>query len=298
MLASEPEREGTPFGVRLTCYGLRLEVTCFKMHPRWPCSQSMAQVKQTMMPLMRPRKSGSEIPNIFLPLKYFPHMASGIWGARNRLVICWVMFIRISSGRAHLLAHTYLIPPPGAHKSIPLQQVVHSTCNRCQVVGEIIQISNSILYVENKLGSYCRVSRAYLSHLVSTPAACVMFKYQRRLTNFKLASDAAIFPASDMSSRAFSQDRWTSDIKVAGAGIGLTNRVYRSMRVLARLITSAAAPMAIFRRDLVPGKMCLCRGVLRSAGGLQLLTADVVALWVASGDEYGGTLEDMNVGGV
>jgi len=70
------------------------------------------------------------------------------------------------------------------------------------------------------------------------------------------------------------------------------------MRVLARVITSASAPMAIVRRDLVPGKMCSCRGVLRSAGGLELLTADVVALWVASGDENGGTLEDVNVGGV
>jgi len=101
-----------------------------------------------------------------------------------------------------------------------------------------------------------------------------------------------------MSLSAFSQDRWTSDIKVAGAGIGLTNRVYLRMRVLARIITFASAPMAIFRRDLVPGKMCSCRGVLGSAGGLELLTADVVALWVASGDEYGGTLEDVNVGGV
>jgi len=125
-----------------------------------------------------------------------------------------------------------------------------------------------------------------------------MFKYQRRLTNFKLASDASIFPASDMSSRAFSQHRWTSDIKVAGAGIGLTNRVYRRMRVLARVIMSASAPMAIFRRDLVPGKMCSCRGVLGSAAGLELVTADVVVLWVASGDESGGTLEDVNVGGV
>jgi len=125
-----------------------------------------------------------------------------------------------------------------------------------------------------------------------------MFKYQRRLTNFKLASDAAIFPASDMSSRAFSQDRWTSDIKVAGAGIGLTNMVYRRMRVLARVITSASASMAIFRRDLVRSKMCSCRGVRGSAGGHELLTADVVALWVASGYEYGGTLEDVNVGGV
>ena len=125
-----------------------------------------------------------------------------------------------------------------------------------------------------------------------------MFKYQRRLTNFKLASDASIFPASDMSSRAFSQDRWTLDIKVAGAGIGLTNRVCRRKRVLARVITSGSAPMAIFRRDLLPGKMGSCRGVLGSAGGLELLTTDVVALWVACGDEYSGTLEDVNVGGV
>jgi len=125
-----------------------------------------------------------------------------------------------------------------------------------------------------------------------------MFKYQLRLSNFKLAYNASIFPASDMSSRAFSQDPWTSDIQVAGAGIGLTNRVYRSMRVLARVITSASAPMAIFRRHLVPGKMCSCRGVLGSVGELELVTADIVALWVASRDEYGATLEDVNVGGV
>jgi len=79
------------------------------------------------------------------------------------------MFIHISCGRAHCLADTYLIPPGGAHKSIPLKQVVHSTRNRRRVFWEIVQISNSILYVENKLGSYCRVSRPYLSHLVSPP---------------------------------------------------------------------------------------------------------------------------------
>jgi len=61
---------------------------------------------------------------------------------------------------------------------------------------------------------------------------------------------------------------------------------------------SPSAPMAIFRCDLVSGKMCSCCGVLGSAGGLQLLTADVVALWVASGDKYSGTLKDVNVGGV
>jgi len=150
--------------------GLKLHVSRYTRicHARrvW---HSMAQVKQTRMPLMPPRKSDSEIPNILLPLMYFPHIASGIWGARNRFIICWVMFIRISCGRAHYPAHTYLIPPWGAHKSIPLKQVLHSTRNRRRVFWEIVHLSNSILYVENKLGSYCGVSRAYRSHLVSTP---------------------------------------------------------------------------------------------------------------------------------
>jgi len=74
--------------------------------------------------------------------------------------------------------------------------------------------------------------------------------------------------------------------------------VYRRMRVLASVIMSASAPMAIFHRDLVCGKMSSCRAVLGWAGGLELLTADLVALWVASSDVYGGTLEDVNVGGV
>ena len=125
-----------------------------------------------------------------------------------------------------------------------------------------------------------------------------MFEYQRPLTIFMLASDASIFPASDMSLGAFSQERWTSDLKVAGTGSGLTNKVYRRMRVLACVITAASAPVAIFRRELVPGQMCSCCGVLRLPGGLELLPLDVVTLWVASGDEYGGTLEDVNVGAV
>ena len=79
------------------------------------------------------------------------------------------MFKRISCGQAHYLVHTYLIPPRGAHKSIPLKEVVRSTPNCRRVFWEIVQISNSILYLENKLGSYCRVSQAYRSHLVSTP---------------------------------------------------------------------------------------------------------------------------------
>jgi len=82
-----------------------------------------------------------------------------------------------------------------------------------------------------------------------------MFKYQHTLTNFKLASHTLIFPASNMLPRAFSQYQWTTDIKVAGAGIGLPNRLYWRMIVLASLITCVSAPMAIFRRNLVPGKM-------------------------------------------
>jgi len=74
--------------------------------------------------------------------------------------------------------------------------------------------------------------------------------------------------------------------------------VYPRMRILARAITAASAPVAVFRHELVPGQMCSCRGVLKSSGGLELLAADVVALWVASGDESGGTREDVNVGGV
>ena len=88
-------------------------------------------------------------------------------GLRNRFVICCVMLIRISCSRAHCLGHTYLIPPRGAHKSIPLKLVLHSTHNCRRVFWEIVQISNSIVDVESKLGSYCRVSRAYPSHLVS-----------------------------------------------------------------------------------------------------------------------------------
>jgi len=125
-----------------------------------------------------------------------------------------------------------------------------------------------------------------------------MFKYQHPVTNFGHASHASIFPGSNMSSIAFSQHRWTSDIKVGGPGIVLANRLYSSIRALASVITSTVAPIARFRGELVPGKMCSCRGLLGSAGGLELLTADIVALWVASGDEYGGTLKDVNAGGV
>jgi len=38
--------------------------------------------------------------------------------------------------------------------------------------------------------------------------------------------------------------------------------------------------------------------ILAWLGGLELRTPDVVGLWVASGDEYGSILEDVNAGGV
>jgi len=38
--------------------------------------------------------------------------------------------------------------------------------------------------------------------------------------------------------------------------------------------------------------------IIGMAGITRAPTPDVVGLWVASGDEYGGTLEDMNAGGV
>jgi len=39
-------------------------------------------------------------------------------------------------------------------------------------------------------------------------------------------------------------------------------------------------------------------GILGSLRGLQPLTVDVVALWVACGNEYSRTLEDVNVSGL
>lgn len=153
---------------------------------------------------MRPRKSGSRIPRIFLPSKYFPQIASGIWGARNRFVICWVEFIRISCGWAHELPHTYLIPSRGAHKSVLLKEVVNPTRNGRRVFWEIVQFDNFVLHMVNKLRSYPRVFLPYLSHLVSVRRASggVMSGNQCPLTNFMLSGEASIFPASDMSLRA------------------------------------------------------------------------------------------------
>jgi len=126
--------------------------------------------------------------------------------------------------------------------------------NRRRVSEEIVISSNAFLYVEHKLGSYCRVSGLYLSHLVSTHDECVKFEYERPLTIFMLDTNDSIFPVSDISSRAFSQTRGTSDINLVGAGRGFTNRVYHRIRVLARTITAASALVAVFRLELVSGQ--------------------------------------------
>jgi len=86
--------------------------------------------------------------------------------------------------------------------------------------------------------------------------------------------------------------------QIASTGSGLTNRVYWRMRVLAHIIRAASAPVVIFRRELVRGQMCSCCSIVGSPGGLELRTPDVVTLGVASGNEYGGTLVDVNGGGV
>jgi len=85
---------------------------------------------------------------------------------------------------------------------------------------------------------------------------CVILEYHHLLTIFMLASDSLILPASDMSLRAFGQARLISDSKVVGPETGLTNRVYRGVRLLACFIPTGLAPVAIFRRELVPGQMC------------------------------------------
>jgi len=67
---------------------------------------------------------------------------------------------------------------------------------------------------------------------------------------------------------------------------------------LARVTPAASTPLAVFRRDWVPGQMSSACGILDSQAGLKLLTPDVVALFLASGDEYRATLNDRSTGGV
>jgi len=118
------------------------------------------------------------------------------------------------------------------------------------------------------------------------------------LTLFRFSFDASIFPASAIYSSALSQAPCTSDVNVIGPGVGSTTRVYRRMRALACVTRAPSTPLAVFRHDWVPGQMSSECGILDSPAGLELLTPDVVALWVASGDEYQATLDDGSTGGV
>jgi len=257
-LASWPELENTRFRVRLTCDCVRHEHACFKIDSGLPCWQSMAEYGTGYTyhgDIDATKKNRFINPMHFAALELLSPYCLGDLGYEES--------IRYLLGQVHTdglwpgyhKAHTYLIPSRGTRESIPLEEVVHPTGNRRRVSGEIVLSSNAFLYLEQKRGSYCRVSGAYLSHLVSTHDEYVKFEYHRPLTILMLGTDGSILPASDMSSRACSQTRWTSDINTAGAGRGFTNRVYHRIRVLARTITAASAPLAVFRRGLESGQM-------------------------------------------
>jgi len=190
------------------------------------------------------------------------------------------------------------IPSWRAHKSIPPKEEAHSARNRHWVLWEMVQSSNVVLYVVNRLRSYSRVPRVYLSDLVSTPggvggvgvsASTYYFYACLRCLNISCVGYVieSLQPAS---------------VDLGHQSRGYCKRINKQgvprMRILARAITAASAPVAVFRRELVPGQMCSCRGVLKSVGGLELLAADVLTLLVASSDEYGRTLEDVNISGV
>ena len=171
--------------------------------------------------------------------------------------------------------------------------------NHLRVLWDIVQSSNVVLYIVNKLRSYCRVSCAYLSELVSTPGGVgdvvvsgSTYYFYACLRCFNISCVGHVIDSLQPAS---------VDLEHSHSGCG--KRIHKAgvpdNENLGRAITAGWPPVAVFHRELVlPVQMCSCRGVLTSPEGLELLTADVVALLVASGDEYRGTLEDVNVGGV
>jgi len=127
----------------------------------------MAHIKQIIVPLIRPRQSGSTIPYIFLPLKYVSHMALGIWGAPIKMSISGRSVIPVSYGKKVVqLGRTNLISVWGSHISILFLQGVHPVCNRRGMFWEILSFSHLIFNMGNKLGYYPRVSIAHLSESV------------------------------------------------------------------------------------------------------------------------------------
>jgi len=70
------------------------------------------------------------------------------------------------------------------------------------------------------------------------------------------------------------------------------------MRAEACVTTAASTALAVFRPDWVPGQISSKCWIRDSQAGLELLTPDVVALCVSSGDEYRATLDDGSSGRV
>ena len=70
------------------------------------------------------------------------------------------------------------------------------------------------------------------------------------------------------------------------------------MRALACITPASSTSLGVLRPDWVHTQMSSECGVPDSPAGLELLTPDLVALRVASGDEYRPTLDDESTGGV
>jgi len=129
-----------------------------------------------MVLLMCSSNAGLRIPCIFLPSKYFPHMALEIWGARNQFVIFCIEFTQISCDRTGRLVNQL------KGTSYPLAQHMNLTFPSRESIWPAIAVGSSrrlynftMLYVVNKLGSYTRVFLAYLKRLVlPTPSLLVI----------------------------------------------------------------------------------------------------------------------------
>ena len=121
--------------------------------------------------------------------------------------------------------------------------------------------------------------------------------YPSKLTCLTLSSEGAIFPASEISSRALPQSIYTWDVKVTAFGGGSSKRVHHSIRVIARSIIARSGPVTQLGLDSSAGQIPCC-GVSGSPTGLELLTSDGIALCMPSGDEYRSMLDDGNVGGL
>ena len=115
-----------------------------------------------------------------------------------------------------------------------------------------------------------------------------------QLTSFKLFSDRAVYPASNIASCAFLLTVYTHDIKATAFGSGTSKKVYLNIRAIAFPNISPSAPFTVFRRESIRDPI----GVPGSLSGLAFLPQGVVVLWVASGGEYRSVLQEGNIGGL